>query len=434
MFTTGRSKALIVSAALAGVSALLLAGCSGPSDSGSNSGKVQLTFHSWLPTQDQWKDLIAAFEKENPDITITFDREEDYDHYKTNLDNEILANKVPDIYGIQVGASFDDYSQYAKNVDDYASSWIGDLNASTLKQTTNSKGKVKAVPVLLAGMEYYLYNKTLMDKAGITAPTDYASLVAAAEKARAAGFSPFAMGAADAWHDADFFTWLSTQYGDGQDIYKAAAGTGKWDSKNLVAAATAWQKLFKDGVFEDAATTVTTYPSARDDYFLAGKSVFFPTGSWHVGAALSTSPEVPGSAVAKDEIGMAVFPTVGPKDAGVTSGVDFALAISDSSSDAKQKAAEKFVRFMADGKGQQLWVDTLQGFPVAKNVSVQIGDKETALAKQSVDLVTKSLQASTNARKPVSPTNSSLENDLGVVLQKIAGGSDPAQELATLKK
>ncbi|MGN6763111.1 MAG: ABC transporter substrate-binding protein, partial [Leifsonia sp.] len=307
-------------------------------------------------------------------------------------------------------------------------------NASTLKQTTNSKGKVKAVPVLLAGMEYYLYNKTLMDKAGITAPTDYASLVAAAEKARAAGFSPFAMGAADAWHDADFFTWLSTQYGDGQDIYKAAAGKGKWDSKNLVAAATAWQKLFKDGVFEDAATTVTTYPSARDDYFLAGKSVFFPTGSWHVGAALSTSPEVPGSAVAKDEIGMAVFPTVGPKDAGVTSGVDFALAISDSSSDAKQKAAEKFVRFMADGKGQQLWVNTLQGFPVAKNVSVQIGDKETALAKQSVDLVTKSLQASTNARKPVSPTNSSLENDLGVVLLKIAGGSDPAQELATLKK
>jgi raffinose/stachyose/melibiose transport system substrate-binding protein len=179
---------------------------------------------------------------------------------------------------------------------------------------------------------------------------------------------------------------------------------------------------------------VTTYPSARDDYFLAGKSVFFPTGSWHVGAALSTSPEVPGSAVAKDEIGMAVFPTVGQKDAGVTSGVDFALAVSDSSSDAKQKAAEKFVRFMADGKGQQLWVDTLQGFPVAKNVSVQIGDKETALAKQSVDLVTKSLQASTNARKPVSPTNSSLENDLGVVLQKIAGGSDPAQELATLKK
>ena len=117
---------------------------------------------------------------------------------------------MPDIYGIQVGASFDDYSQYAKNVDDYASSWIGDLNASTLKQTTNSKGKVKAVPVLLAGLEYYLYNKTLMDKAGITAPTDYASLVAAAEKARAAGFSPFAMGAADAWHDADFFTFLNS--------------------------------------------------------------------------------------------------------------------------------------------------------------------------------------------------------------------------------
>lgn len=432
MFTTRRATALVVGA-VAGIAALTLAGCTAGNPTTAD-GKVELTFHSWLPTQDQWPEIIAAFEKENPDISIDFTREEDYDTYKTNLDNEILADEVPDLYGIQVGASFDDYSDYALTVDDYAGDWIGDLNAAAVKQTTNSDGDVKAVPVLLAGMEYYLYNKTILDELGLELPTTWDELVSVSAAARAAGYSPFAMGAADAWHDTDFFVWLSTQYGDGDDIYKAATGELDWDSDNLVAAAEQWQKLFADGVFQDAATTVATYPNARDDYFLAGKSLFFPTGSWHVGAALSTSPEVPGSAVEGDEIGMALFPTIGEQDAGVTSGVDFAIAISDSSSAEKQEAAAKFVEFLSDGEGQQLWVNTLQGFPVAQGISVELGDSESELAQQSVDLVTESLQASTHARKLLAPGNDALDNDLGIVLQNIADGADPASELATLNK
>ncbi|WP_308164455.1 extracellular solute-binding protein [Agromyces sp. ISL-38] len=210
--------------------------------------------------------------------------------------------------------------------------------------------------------------------------------------------------------------------------------TDPWDSENLVAAAERWQSLFADGVFQGAATTVATYPNARDDYFLARKSVFFPTGSWHVGAALSTSPEVPGSAVEGDEIGFAVFPTVGEQGAGVTSGVDFALAISADSSPEKQEAAAKFVEFLAVGAGQQLWVNTLQGFPVAEGVTVELGDGESELAKRSVDLTTESLQSSEYARKLLAPGRDSLENDLGIVLQNIADGADPATELATLNE
>jgi len=419
--------------ALAAVAAVSLGACSSgsPAASSSSGGAVKLTFHSWLPTQDQWPALVAAFEKENPGITIDFTREEDFATYKTKLDNEILANEVPDIYGVQVGASFDDYAQYAMPVKDYASAWIDKVNAESVKQTTTTKGAVAAVPILNAGMEFYLYNKTLLDKLGLSLPTSYDQLVSVSKAARAAGSSPFAMGAADAWHDTDFFVWLTTQFGDGNDAYKAASGTGKWNTDNLVAAAGAWQKLFTDGVFQDAATTTTTYPSARDDYFLAGKSIAFPTGSWHVGAALSTSPEVPGSAVAKDEIGMAVFPTVGPKEAGVTSGVDFALAVSSTLTGAKKDAAAKFVQFMAVGTGQQQWVNTLQGFPVANGMSIQLGTKESALGKSSVDLVTTALAASTHPRK-LSSSKQSLENDLGIVLQNIAGGGDPAKELATL--
>lgn len=280
-------------------------------------------------------------------------------------------------------------------------------------------------------MEYFLYNKTLLDELGLSVPTTYDELVTFAKTARDKGYTPMAMGAADAWHDADFFVWLANQYGAG-DIYKAASGDIPWDSDSLVQAGTAWQKLFTDGIFQDGATTTTTYPSARDDYFLARKALGMPTGSWHVGAALTTSPEVPGTAVEKDAIGMAEFPQVGPSDAGVTSGVDFALAISDSIDDAKKDAAAKFVEFMAVGTGQQDWVNTLQGFPVADGVSVQIGDDEPELGKSSVALVTDTLAEAKYPRKLTVAGKDSLENDLGIVLQNIANGSDVKSELATL--
>lgn len=437
MFMPKKTRTRWQAVALAATIGLVLTGCSSSGDGkdASAGGKVKLTFHTWLPTQDQWPTLVAAFQKENPDITIDFTREENFDTFKTKLDNNILAHDVPDIYGIQVGASFDDYASYALDTADYASDWIGGVKKESLKQTTTSKGVVAAVPILNAGMEYYVYNKTLLDKLGLTLPTNYSELVKVSQAARAAGYSPFAMGAADTWHDADFFVWLSNQYGNGGDVYKAARGDIPWDSGTLVHAATAWQRLFRDGVFQKAATTTTTYPSARDDYFLAGKSIALPTGSWHVGASLvANNAEVPGSAVEHDEIGMALFPTIGDKDAGVTSGVDFALAISADASPAKQKAAAKFVKFMAVGTGQQLWVNTLQGFPVANNVSIQVGANEAQLGKDSVALVAKSLQASTYPRKLSVSGKDSLENDLGIALQNIAGGADPKTELATLNK
>lgn len=119
-------------------------------------------------------------------------------------------------------------------------------------------------------------------------------------------------------------------------------------------------------------------------------------------------------------------------DAGATSGVDFAIAMSADIDDAKKDAAAIFIEFMAVGTGQQVWVNRLQGFPVATDVAVELKDGESELAQESVALVTKAMQASQYPRKLVAPGNDSLETDLGVVLQNIADGADPATELATL--
>ena len=274
----------------------------------------------------------------------------------------------------------------------------------------------------------------MFDELGLSLPTNYDEVVAVSEAAKKAGYTGFAMGAADGWHDDDFFIWLASQYGDGDEVYKAGAGDESWDSKPLVEAATKWQELFTDGAFQEAATSTTLYPQARDDYLLARKALAMPTGSWHVSATLSSNAETPGSAVENDELGMAPMPTLGDNEALTTTGVDYALALSSDLSGAKLDAAATFAEFMAVGAGQQIWVNTMQGFPAATDVDIQLGEGESELALSSVKLVTDSIQASERSRKIKDTENDALETDLGVVLQNIANGADPAKELATLNQ
>jgi raffinose/stachyose/melibiose transport system substrate-binding protein len=422
----------LIAGAMITTGALALAGCAGGGgDDVSEDGTVTLTYRTWIPSLQQWEPIIEAFEAEHPDINIEFQGADGASNYLGELDNLILAGDVPDLYGIQVGSAFDDYAEYALPTEDYAADWISQVKPELLESTTTSDGVVSALPILTAGSEFFLYNQTLVEELGLTLPTDHDSLLAFSEAANAAGVTPFAMGAADAWHASDFFVWLSNQYGGGGDIYEAAAGEIPWDSENLIAAAEMWQSLFDDGVFQEAATSTTTYPSARDDYFMARRAAAMPTGSWHVSATLSGNSETPGSAVENDVLGMLPFPTLGDADAGSVTGVDYALALSYELEGEKLEAAATFAEFLAVGEGQQIWVDMLQGFPAAADVTVELASDETATAIESVDAVTEALQSAEWPRKLTSE-NEGLETDLGIVLQNIANGADPESELATL--
>lgn len=436
MYRTHRIAAVRVAAVLAATGLVIgTAGCASSADDDvAADGTVTLNYFSWVPSPDQWEPIIAEFEKENPKIKIDFKGANDSGQYLGELDNLILADDTPDVYGIQATSAFDDYADYALDTEEYASDWIGGVKSELLTETTTSDGVVAAVPILTAGSEFYLYNKTLFDELGLYLPTSYEELLAVSEAADAAGYTGFAMGAADGWHDDDFFIWLANQYGNGDEIYKAGAGEIPWESDSLVQAATRWQELFTDGAFQEAATSTTLYPQARDDYLLARKALAMPTGSWHVSATLSSNAETPGSAVEDDELGMAPMPTLGDNPAKATTGVDYALMLSADLSGAKLEAASKFAEFMAVGAGQQIWVNTMQGFPAATDVDIQLGDDESQLALDSVKLVTDTIQGSVNPRKIKDTENDALETDLGVVLQNIANGADPATELATLNQ
>ena len=340
----------------------------------------------------------------------------------------------PEHYGLTTGTMTEQYAPFAEDMsglgDEYWSDWKDTISETAVEQCTTEDGTVVGMPLLVAGMTDLLYNKTLMDECGIEkVPTTYEELKDAAAKAKEKGYVCVAAGAADDWVNSDWFVQNSNEFEEGA-VYEAEKGARPWTDQCFVDTMTAWQNLFNDGIFEDGALGVATYPDARDQYFFARKSIFFLTGSWHLGPISPSNSEIQGTDIGNqgDTIGMCVFPSMS-EDGKIcgTSGVDIMLAVNK---DCKEKeAAMKFVQFMADGDGQQYWVNYLQGAPVSKNISYT-GTVDGELQQQSIDEVNSYVSNAVGNRKL---SNSEVETAIQVAMQNVAAGADPADELKTVQ-
>ena len=391
-----------------------------------DADQVTLSFWSWLPTTDQSEEMIAEFEKQNPDIKIDYTRTEQDDYFE-KLQVAMASGTGPDLFGLTTGTMTEQYAPFAEDMsglgDEYWSDWKDTISETAVEQCTTEDGTV-------AGMTDLLYNKTLMDECGIEkVPTTYEELKDAAAKAKEKGYVCVAAGAADDWVNSDWFVQISNEFEEGA-VYEAEKGERPWTDQCFVDTMTAWQNLFNDGIFEDGALGVATYPDARDQYFFARKSIFFLTGSWHLGPISPSNSEIQGTEIGNqgDTIGMCVFPSMS-EDGKIcgTSGVDIMLAVNK---DCKEKeAAMKFVQFMADGDGQQYWVNYLQGAPVSKNISYT-GTVDGELQQQSIDEVNSYVSNAVGNRKL---SNSEVETAIQVAMQNVAAGADPADELKTVQ-
>jgi raffinose/stachyose/melibiose transport system substrate-binding protein len=428
----GFKKGLWVFVLLLSMSALLFAG--GKSDGAKTaSAKTKIVFWTWLPREDQWDQILyPAFKAEYPDIEVEFWRTAEQSDYLKKLQVGISSGTGPDVFALQPGSLINQYQRFAEPMDaladKYIPNWRNIISRAAIDQSTSLDGVVAGMPILMAGQEYMVYNKTLMNECGVTqVPTTYAELVAAASKIKAAGKTPVCFGAADIWHDVDWFVWASQQFAPGR-IYEAEKGNVPWTDQAFVDTMNAWVRYFKDGIFQDGALGVGTYPDARDQYFFTRQSAFFPTGSWHVGLVLPTFEELQGTSIQKDVIGMTAFPQVGPQKVAATTGVDVIFSVAK---DSKQKeAAAKLIAFFSIGKGQQLWTDTLQGGPVANNVRYG-GDMSGPLAAESINFIN-SLNASSTTKRKLDYAE--LETVLGVAMQEAASGRNVLDVLGDVQK
>lgn len=397
-------------------------------------GTTTLSFWSWLPTTEQSGDMIAAFEKQNPDIKIDYVRTEQDDFFE-KLQVAMASGTGPDLYGMTTGPMMGQYAKFSVDMreaaDEYWKGWNDAISDTAVEQCTTKDGTMAGMPLLVAGMTTLMYNQTLMNECGIAkVPESYEELLDATKKAKEHGYVCIAAGAADDWVNTDWFVQAANEFENGA-VYEADSGKRKWTDQCFVDTMNAWKSMFEKGVFEDGALGVATYPDARDQYFFARKSVFFLTGSWHLGPTSPSNSEIKGTEIGNkgDVIGMAPFPSVSKSGKMLaTSGVDIMICMNK---DCKEKAAAmKFIQFLADGEGQQQWVNYLQGAPVSKQIRYT-GAIDGKLQQESIDKVNEYVQNAAGNRKL---SNSEVEKAIQVAMQNVAAGGDPATELEGVQK
>ena len=203
--------------------------------SGSNE-KVDLTFWYWAesdaPGADAWMtETVEAYKKIKPNVTINV-VPQSTDTLISAFQSAVTAKSGPDIAsqwatGPVLGFVWQDA---LAPISDYVSAdemknWL-----NTNENTYN--GKVWAAPQYLIGIEI-MYNKDMFAQAGVTPPANgrwtWDEFMAACEKLKAAGITPFVAGDKDGYNGAWWFAHVGMQgLNSTDDLRQAIIGKARF--------------------------------------------------------------------------------------------------------------------------------------------------------------------------------------------------------------
>lgn len=278
---------LLTAAGLVGAAALVLTGC-GSGDSGSaaspaasdtvSSEPVTITYTNFISNggnEENLAKIVAAFEAENPNITVEVTTLP-YSDYSTALQTDLAAGTVSDTFDVE-------YSSYASL---QANGVLAPLTISdpgiyrpSLLEAYSTDGVQYAVPSSFSTVVVF-YNKDLFDAAGVATPTrdwTWAEQTDAAKKLT----------------DKDAGVWGQHQPVSFYEYYKVLAqngGTFLNDDKTAVAFNTPEGVEAAEWLVNKSGTVMPTIeqgqgtPDFDTQLFKDGKLAMLHTGIWMFGS------------------------------------------------------------------------------------------------------------------------------------------------------
>lgn len=363
---------------------------SGSSSSGSGAGgssaaadasakKVTLSFFSDLPDRTSGQGLleqtlIDGYEKENPNVTVKVEALQDTP-YKEKFKAYTSSNTLPDIFMAWGQPSFFQAvmeGSYAAELhqSDYTSYNFlkGSLDSFSLN------GKIYGLPRNTDYMVLY-YNEKILKDNGLPVPSSTEDFLTAAKKLSSKGIAAVSVGGGDKWPLAYLFNEIAVKQTGSNTAIRTAISSKKFDSPELLKAATYEQSLAKAGIFQKSYLSDDT--GAAMNLFGQGKAAMYYSGEWDMAMASSKSF----SGDFKDNLAVEAFP-VTPGGSGKATdimawnGGGYAL----SAKSANLEAARKLLNYMMQPSnwpkqgwqsGEVVPAQQFSGFMTGKENSVQ---------------------------------------------------------------
>ena len=343
----------------------LLVGCGGGGTSANGSSKVSISYWTWNPDITTVKQEVTAFEKQYPNIHVDY-KVPTYTDYLVNLKAAANAGSLPTVFGMQVGGLQAQYLQYLQPLQSFAQSSLGaDWQSKYVKtglqqaQVVNPAGDTNfyTLPESM-GSESLVVNTAVFAKYHLPLPQTFADLQQDAAVLSSHGVAPMLLGGADGWQNEDLFLEIANQVAPNAWYTAQKAGTG-FDTPGLEAAMSVWKSLFSDHIVQPGAMGAHAYPD-EVNAFNKGQGAIIPLGSWVISGTLPGANNVP---LSKDWK-MILFPKLSPTAVPLPlAGVDVLLGMSKTASGDQADAGWKFLQFLSQGGGENIYVNNMIDLP-----------------------------------------------------------------------
>jgi multiple sugar transport system substrate-binding protein len=268
---------------------------------------------------------------------------------------DVLMLDNPDLQQIAATGALSPLDQYGISTAGYAK---GVLQAGTYK------GKVYGLAPTVNTIALF-YNKTVLDKAGVTPPTTWDELQADATKLTAGSQYGFAVDANATYEGSwQFLPFMWSNGGNEKNI----ATTGTEEALQL------WTDLVKDGSMSKSVVNWTQ--ADVNDQFIAGKTAMMVNGPWQI-------PALKASGI---DYGIAQLPVKSASDTPVAPLGGEVWTVPNTGDKAKQKVAAKIVDCLNSEKNQLAMAKLRYTIP-SKTAAAEKFGTEVPEEKVFVDLV-----------------------------------------------
>lgn len=191
----------VLAAALTVMTVVAMAGCGS-----TGTGAVTLDFFQFkFEAADQFKAMVAQFEKENPDIKVRINNSADS---QTDLRTRLVKNRVPDVVTFNGDISFGMFAASGVFHDFTDDPLVKELNpgmvsiAKNLVQTKDPKAKRLYGLPFAGNASGYIYNKALWRQAGVdpeNPPRTWSEFTAMLDRFKDQGIEPVQATLSDSW-------------------------------------------------------------------------------------------------------------------------------------------------------------------------------------------------------------------------------------------
>lgn len=441
-------------AAVAAVGAVVLAltacstqaGTQGGSSDGGSATKAAITWWSWTPDNDVAAREIAAFNKQYPDVKVTY-KKVPIDNYAAILRPALSSNDGPDVYTVNASGSFSGqtFAPYAYDLTSAMDKQLGaDWKSKVYPGGTQAwtvKGRLVASEFAKVGAGIMWINQDIFDKYGLKAPTNLEQWKSVCATSRSKGLGCFREGMAGT---SGFV--LDTLHSIADNIQpgawtEALAGKRKWTDPVFVQALQTLQTLTTDKILDTGAVGIMQYPDVNNA-FLSGKVPMVQMGTWYTQYSTDSSltSALQGAGVPSNTKKITIVPMPFPDLAGKGNpSTLFADPDAGQSVNAKSKNRNAAVTFAlwlgASTQGAQVVANNVDSFPTLLGVGPQwagITLVNRRVQLPAVQKLTTQLQGATEPRS--NGLGAQASQAIINAAQAVVSGKSPADQVAAIQQ